>query len=208
MWNPNPDVLHSSGLLTRLDVKCTKRKSHIQTWDEKCSWKLVFMSFVCILCTTNVMCVDYVGRHRKNMGIQIRKSQKKALIKWERQWGKKRNDCIAIVKVFAVRQAAVSPGSFSNPGLLCLVCVCLCVNRSVLIWHNSRPYGFKPFCTIHMVSALSHKHVVIVLCCCVLNSNFHWRNNNGIKCMKYLDGKVLHSMPGCNHAVCFKAGLL
>lgn len=51
---------------------------------------------------------------------------KKALIKREKQWGKGMAG-IDTVKVLAGRQAAVSPGSFSNPGLLCLVCVCVCV---------------------------------------------------------------------------------
>lgn len=126
-----------------------------------------FLTFVC----THVPGASYVLTVWDGRAKTCAFKSKKALIKRAKQWGKGMAG-IDTVKVLAGRQAAVSPGSFSNPGLLCLVCVCVCLRTHhwVGIRHNSRPYGFKPFCAIRVVNGLSHKHIVIVLCCCLLNS--------------------------------------
>lgn len=76
------------------------------------------------------------------------------------------------VKVLAVMEAAVSSESFSNPGLLCLFCVCVfaCVPTSTAS-DVRQEYAicvsvtFLPY--TRSASVLTNKHVVIVFCCCV-----------------------------------------
>lgn len=89
------------------------------------------------------------------------------------------------------------------------MCVCVYVNI-IRLWSDTtvdhmglslffhRRHGQCPFS-----QTCCHHFALLCIKLC-----FHRRNNNGIKCMKYLDGKVLHTMPGYNHAVCFQSRLL
>lgn len=75
--------------------------------------------------------VGCVRRHNKNTRMQIRKKPKS--LKEMGKTTERRNDCRETPKVLAARLAAVSPGSFYNPGLLCVrVCVYVCVYVNII----------------------------------------------------------------------------
>lgn len=82
------------------------------------------------------------------------------IIRWQ-DFGKTKEK-----KILAVMQAAVSSESFSNPGLLCLLCVFLCawVHLHLHLLPQIRdkilPYGFQSI--LYSARIHSHKHVVIV----------------------------------------------